>query len=817
MKFDTIMQRAGFCLAVACLVPAVSQGQASQSARLQSPSAMAAARNAAASTRAITLEPPTGWELQIHAFDNTGKRLPEMPANFRRLGTAQAGEATPVHTLTLRFNQAARITGFSISKDFKLEQGGTCAEGAHAKDTTCTMMVRFTPQGGGFRSGKLTVHTDASASPDYAFGLGGYGLAPAISFNPAVITTVAGTNLGSGSGLLSSAKQMAIDGGDNLYIADTGNNVIRYMDSGGAFSVISDSGTPPVSPYGIGVDAVGLVWFSDATSNIWSIDPTGVTTQETGTGTDPCFYTEGCYLYLEAVSNPGAIALDEGTNAMAFSNFDGVTGLGVAFTQPYPPSFETDYDPFVLSSTTPPALGIDTADNIYTSWADGSCTIEFQTLDDAENLLARFARIAGGRNCGFAGDGGLASGAQISNTVGQIAFDTAGDLYFTDTGNQRVRMVNINTGIITTIAGTGSAGYNDDGGEATSAKLDNPTGVAVDSQGQVYIISGTAVGSSQVIRKLGLDGRLNIGNLRVGDTASRTMTVTNTGDVDLVLAGTNFSGHNPSDFALQTSTTTCSLSVGAKLSPGSSCILGFTFTPSVAGQRDAYFNLLSNTVAGSNRVHLIGWGNVASFQIRSPGAFQYYPSGSSVTFTVTVTSTTGPEPTGTVNFDYGDGQTASPTLSNGQATVTVPSIPDGTYVFTASYAGDGTWAPAGPSTVTYTVGGPAPHVITPHVSLAPSGTSGASCQPPTFNVTVSATSGPTPTGQVLLLNGQNVLAKATLSKGQAVLAPGSLPTGVYSLVAKYNGDATHKGASSATLREPISTGVGCGRVRQAGK
>ncbi len=99
---------------------------------------------------AITLDPPTGWDLQVHSFDAKGNALPEAPANFRRLGEAKAGESGDVHTLTLRFSQPDTLLHIKSTADFRIEQGGSCVEGSsHAADTTCTLLVRFTPQGPG--------------------------------------------------------------------------------------------------------------------------------------------------------------------------------------------------------------------------------------------------------------------------------------------------------------------------------------------------------------------------------------------------------------------------------------------------------------------------------------------------------------------------------------------------------------------------------------------------------------------------------------------------------------------------------------------
>jgi hypothetical protein len=94
--------------------------------------------------------------------------------------------------------------------------------------------------------------------------------------------------------------------------------------------------------------------------------------------------------------------------------------------------------------------------------------------------------VAGKKTGGFSGDGGPATDAELSKP-GNITLDKQGNLYIADVFNQRVRMVNKSTGIITTIAGNGNDGYSGDGGPATAASFFYPASVALDSAGNVYI------------------------------------------------------------------------------------------------------------------------------------------------------------------------------------------------------------------------------------------------------------------------------------------------------------------------------------------
>jgi len=113
---------------------------------------------------------------------------------------------------------------------------------------------------------------------------------------------------------------------------------------------------------------------------------------------------------------------------------------------------------------------------------------------------------------GFAGDGGSATLALLNGPF-DVAFDRAGNLYFSDTFNHRIRRVDARTGVIATVAGNGDARYSGDGGPALRASLNEPYGIAIDTAGNIYVAD-----------------RLNRRVRRI-DAANRTiMTVAGTGD-----------------------------------------------------------------------------------------------------------------------------------------------------------------------------------------------------------------------------------------------------------------------------------------------
>jgi sugar lactone lactonase YvrE len=105
----------------------------------------------------------------------------------------------------------------------------------------------------------------------------------------------------------------------------------------------------------------------------------------------------------------------------------------------------------------------------------------------SHNCLAQtgiITTIAGTGDLGFSGDGGPATAAQIRPS--KMAMDSVGNLYFTEQENHRIRKVNT-AGVITTVVGTGSVGFSGDGGLATNAQLNYPNGIAVDAVGNLYI------------------------------------------------------------------------------------------------------------------------------------------------------------------------------------------------------------------------------------------------------------------------------------------------------------------------------------------
>jgi sugar lactone lactonase YvrE len=144
---------------------------------------------------------------------------------------------------------------------------------------------------------------------------------------------------------------------------------------------------------------------------------------------------------------------------------------------------------------TPQAVALDSTGNIFVADASNHRIRKVST----NGLIST---VAGVGSLGYSGDGGPATQAQLVGPSG-IAVDVAGNLFISDSSNNRVRKVSSN-GTITTLAGKGAFGFSGDGGPATSADLAFPEGVAVDGAGNVFV----ADEGNNRIRKISPNGQI---------------------------------------------------------------------------------------------------------------------------------------------------------------------------------------------------------------------------------------------------------------------------------------------------------------------
>jgi hypothetical protein len=134
----------------------------------------------------------------------------------------------------------------------------------------------------------------------------------------------------------------------------------------------------------------------------------------------------------------------------------------------------------MLNLTGGGGIYVDGAGNIYIA-CTGSSTI--RKINGATGIITT---IAGTGVAGYSGDGGPATAAKLNGPLG-LCMDASNNLYIADNANYRIRKLNCATGIINTIAGTGSNGYSGDGGQATAANFSYPRDVVLDNSGNLYV------------------------------------------------------------------------------------------------------------------------------------------------------------------------------------------------------------------------------------------------------------------------------------------------------------------------------------------
>jgi Bacterial Ig-like domain (group 3)/Abnormal spindle-like microcephaly-assoc'd, ASPM-SPD-2-Hydin len=585
------------------------------------------------------------------------ERVAKSP-KYREFAGVKVSESGAEEQFVLEFHTATRLGSVEASGDFHVT-GGSCSEGrSFLPGESCEVLVTFTPTGVGHRTGALTVNHSAMATP-FLTPIGGTAYGSAIQFTPSQMATVTGT-LVSGSGLISGPGQLAVDGGDNLYMADPGNHYIRFKDSSGVIKNLIGGGTTSLSPSsasgpgtklgaptGVTVDYTGTLYFTDNTADLvgtYFIDNIAVESVGAGSTNElTCNTTSPCYASSVAITPPTTVTADSSGNVFLATTYGfGLPGSTLSEWTPEATMHQiyvvgtTAYNYYTTSNAVAPdPFGYG---NLYYTYLDpGSailsptplCYILGQNSEYSTGSVSgqRFWEVAGSGQCGFSGDGGRAVSAEIGKAIGQFAWDAAGNFYFTDTANNRVRRVDGTTGVIHTIAGNGSTGDGGDGGPSTSAQLQAPLGLGVDSTGRVYTTAIAGAAPKMSVRTFGVIGMLNFGSQVIAaHSVAQTVQISNVGNDPLNFAHFGFTSGSTTEYAIDPNTTSCL--VGTPLASGASCNVGIIFTPGAVGSRTAVLTVLDDTISGTNTIQLLGNGVTTATLLPTPLTFTSQAVGS---------------------------------------------------------------------------------------------------------------------------------------------------------------------------------------------
>jgi uncharacterized protein (TIGR03437 family) len=446
------------------------------------------------------------------------------------------------------------------------------------------------------------------------------------------------------------AEGVAADAMGNIYIADAGDNRIRMIAANGIISTLAGTTTGNAlnSPYGVTADGLGNLYIADLGNNrIQKIATGGVVTT-----------------LLAQLGMPRNLLADRAGN-IYFSEFGGqrvkklsadgtvtvIAGTGVAGSN-------GDGGAAILAQLSYPAgLALDVYGNLYIA-------------DSGNN---RIRKVSGGRISTILGSGATAAASSEElATPTSVAVDAAGNLYVADAGNQRIRKLTpagtittipvaardvaldstgnllvaagahvyriLTSGAVTTIAGDGGYLFRGDGGPATMARLNSPSGVALDGNGNLWIadtgnarIRQVTMGSGQINTIAGGAGQLNTplqiafdpnSNLLIADAAGfriRELTATQNGL--LTVAGTGSSGSSGDGF------------------PATATSLNIPGGVAVSGNGTIYFSDTANnrvrkisggvvvTVAGNGQAGFNGDGQGQGVTLHGPGGICLDPAG----------------------------------------------------------------------------------------------------------------------------------------------------------------------------------------------
>jgi len=592
---------------------------------------------------------------------------------------------------------------------------------------------------------------------------------------------------------------LVFDSAGNLYFAETGSHVIRKVDTTGNITTIAGTGTQGFSgdagpgaaatldsPQGLALDSANNLYIADTHNHrIRKLNlTTGIIT--TIAGTTPGFSGDGASAISAQLNLPTALALDAAGNLYLADTGNHrirkstmATGIITTIAGTGTQGYSGDAS-LALSAAidSPTGLALDSANNLYLADTHNH---RIRKLNLTTGIITT---IAGTGQPGFSGDTASASTATLALPHG-LTTDSTGNLYLADTANHRIRRIDAVTGMITTIVGDGTQAFSGDNGPPTAASLDSPTATSL-SPANNLTLSDTG---NQRIRQLVTQPSPGIITTiaGLGLTVPGTLTLTapsviayGTGQLTASLAASPATGNIT--FLQVANATTKTL--------GTTALVSNTATLSTTTLPAGTYNLTA-TYSG-DQTHLSAQSPVRALTI-TPLQLTATITPISILYGQPIPNLTG-NLTGILPQDAAN-ITATFTTA---ATATSPA---GTYPITPVLNG--------PSAGNYTVAAtntaltitPAPTIITLS-NLVATATTGSTV---TLTVHVASTTTGTPGGSVTFLDGNSPLSTTPLSSGDAVFLSNSLAQGSHTFTAVYDGSTNFNPSISSPQLITVGT------------
>lgn len=598
-------------------------------------------------------------------------------------------------------------------------------------------------------------------------------------------SSVEATNVG-----LSRPGGLAFDAAGNLYIANTGDNIVYQVDLNGVITTIAGTGEegfagdggPATSaeldrPVGLAVDASGNLYIADSHNNRIREVAAGVITTVAGNGSED-FSGDGGTATVATLNHPMAVAVDSKGNIYIADTGNHrirmITGTTISTVAGNgEQTYSGDGGPATAAGLdSPTGIAVDTSFNFYIS----------DTLNQRVRMVTAssgiITTIAGTGEKSFTADGNALSGA-LARPRG-LALDTNGTLYVADSDNNRIR--SISNGTMATIAGDGSEGFSGDTGSSTNASLDTPRAVATPPAGGSVAFADTdnnrvRTSSGGTVNTTGGQGsqgpeQLSIGGATGGGYGAGSLTVTfahggqtGTGTITFY----DGLGSSPSvlgSAALVSNTATLDTS---RLSAGTHYLIasyaGDANNAAVTSGAYVYVITPAPVTAVANGVKMLYGQSVPALTGSLNGVLAQDSGKVAATFTTTASATSTPGA-------YAIG-------------VTLTGSSAGNYDVTLGSGSGSVVVAQAPSTTTLALNTATPIYGTPL----------------TLTATVASTTSGIPSGTVNFYSGATLLntVPATLSSGVATLNVSSLPVGSVALTAVYSGDTNFLTSTSASM------------------